>query len=157
MVFNFLEIFILMAKLKITEQQYTRLQSKLVEEIHPSEAYKDADGVKTVIDGRRDVGFISDAYGYNDTLIQNIKDAGLMLIPMKQSHHAATAYVFYRKGAEENAQKLASIARKHGGYLPIETPEETYVIGRLLGYEKDAVEEFVLEKFPHFKFYHEKA
>ena len=63
------------------------------------------------------------------------------------------AFVFYREGFEEQASQLAKIARKNAGYLPVDLPEETYVVGILLGYNKEDVKKFVLRHFPHFKFY----
>lgn len=142
-----------MAKLKITEGQYNKLQRRLVEEIHPSDAYNDSDSIQTVLDGRRDVGFICDYAPHTKILIQKVIDAGFKTIPVEQKGFGRSAYVFYRNGAEDEANRLAKIARKNNGFLPTKSPEETYVIGILLGYDKLSVRDFVQSKFPDFKFY----
>jgi hypothetical protein len=143
-----------MAKLIITERQYNLIKEHLSEEIDPDEAYYDNGAVQTVIDGKRDVGFLATYYAEAEALLYKAKEAGLKVISMPQTRHkGSSANVIYRKGSEEEAMRLAKIARKHGGYLPIETPEETYEIGILLGYYEDKVKEFVSDKFPDFKFY----
>ena len=132
------------------------LTEVLVEEIDPSEAYTDEGAINTIIDGKRGVGFLAVYYDSHKKLLDKTIENGLKYIAMPQqggSFKDSVAYVIYRPGAEEKAMQLAKIARKHGGYVPIETPEETYEIGILLGYYPDKVKEFVLQKFPNFKFY----
>jgi len=145
-----------MAKLIITERQYNVIKEHLSEEIDPSEAYRDEGAIDTIISGKRDVGFLAVYFDEHRELLKNAIDNGLKVISMPQqggSFKNSIAYVIYRPSAEEQAMRLAKIARKHGGYIPIETPEETYEIGILLGYYEDKVKEFVLKKFPDFKFY----
>lgn len=135
-----------MAKLIITERQYKLIKEYVEETIEPEEATNHSISLQTVIDGKRGVGFYGGATreDYN-----NLKKSGLKYIQIG----ANRAYVFYRDGYEEEAMRLAKIARKNRGYLPINTPEETYEIGILLGYNPKKVEKFVLNKFPYFKFY----
>lgn len=143
-----------MAKLIISERQFKLIKEHLAEEIDPDEAYRDEGAVQTVIDGKRNVGFLATYYADAEALLAKAKEAGLKVISMPQtSHKGSSANVIYRDGSEEEAMRLAKIARKNGGYLPIETPEETYEIGILLGYYPDKVKEFVKDKFPDFKFY----
>lgn len=144
--FFYLNIFIIMAKLIITESQYNRLIDKIKEDIDPEEALNHNNALQTVINGKRDVGFFGGATKQD---FNNLIKSGLKYIKVGKNN----AYVFYRDGSEENAQMLASIARKNDGYLPTKTPEETYVIGILLGYHKEKVKNFVEKKFPEFKFY----
>jgi hypothetical protein len=132
------------------------LKQILTEEIDPSEAYTDEGAIDTVIDGKRDVGFLAVYFDEHRELLDKAVKNGLKYISMPQqggSFKDSIAYVIYRPGAEEQAMRLAKIARKHGGYIPTETPEETYEIGMLLGYHEYKVKEFVLQKFPNFKFY----
>lgn len=143
-----------MAKIIISERQYNVIREHLLETIEPEEAYRDEAAVQTVIDGKRNVGFLATYYDDAKPLLARAKKAGLKVISMLQtSHKGSSANIIYRDGSEEEAMRLAKIARKNGGYLPIETPEETYEIGILLGYNPEKVKEFVLKKFPDFKFY----
>jgi len=145
-----------MAKLIISERQFKLIKEHLSEEIDPSEAYRDEGAIDTIIAGKRDVGFLAVYFDQHRELLKKAIENGLKYISMPQkisSFKNSVAYVIYRPGAEDKAMRLASIARKHGGYIPIQTPEETYEIGMLLGYYEDKVKEFVLKKFPDFKFY----
>ena len=135
-----------MSKIIISESQLKRLKERLLEDIHPSEAYNNNNSIQTVVDGKRGVGFIG---GVNQLDFNKLVATGLKIIKIGMNR----AYVFYREGYEEQAMQLAKIARKNGGYLPVDLPEETYVIGILLGYDKNEVKKFVLRHFPHFKFY----
>lgn len=143
-----------MAKLIISERQYKLIKEHISEEIDPSEAYKDEQAIQTIIDGKRDVGFLATYYDKAEELLAKAKEAGLKVISMSQDKHPwSTANVIYRKGSENKAMQLASIAKKNGGYLPNNNPEEIYVIGILLGYNPEKVKQFVLDKFPDFNFY----
>jgi hypothetical protein len=145
-----------MAKLIISERQFNLIKEHLSEEIDPSEAYRDEAAIDTIISRKRDVGFLAVYFDEHRELLSKAVENGLKYISIPQkisSFKNSIAYVIYRPGAEEQAMRLAKIARKHGGYLPVETPEETYEIGILLGYYEDKVKEFVLQKFPDFKFY----
>jgi hypothetical protein len=149
-------IFIFMAKIIISERQYNIIKEHLSEEIDPSEAYRDEGAIDTIISGKRDVGFLAVYFDQHKELLNKAIENGLKYISIPQkvsSFKNSVAYVIYRSSAEEQAMRLAKIARKHGGYIPVETPEETYEIGILLGYYPDKVKEFVLKKFPDFKFY----
>ena len=139
-------IFIFMAKIIITEKQYRLIKERISEEIEPEEAYSHPNALKTVVNGKRNVGFYGGAT-FDD--VEALKVSGLKYFPLNINR----AYVFYRDGYEEDAMRLASIARRRNGYLPTKTPEETYEIGILLGYKENKVKEFVLKKFPDFKFY----
>ena len=144
-----------MAKIIITETQYKALKRYINEEIHPSEAYSIIDSLLTVIDGKRDVGFESVKKGSESykTMMTLIKQNGLAHIELTQFHHPNNVgVIFYNPDAEPNALKLYDIAKRRGGYLPIKTPEETFTIGMLLGYNQEAVKNFVLDKFKGFSF-----
>jgi hypothetical protein len=134
-----------MAKILITETQFDLIKKMVSEEIDPSEAYTSDSSLQTVIDGKRNIGFYG---GASKNSVDKLLKSGLKYISIGMNR----AYVFYREGYDEQAQQLAKIAKRHGGYLPIKTPEETYIIGVLLGYNKERVKEFVLDKFPYFTF-----
>jgi hypothetical protein len=138
-----------MTKLIITESQYNRLFN---EDIDPSEAYRDENGIEAVINGRRNVGFLA-VRDYNKNLIKNIKEANLKIIKLIQDNSPDKySLIFFRSGHENQALELAIIAKKYDGYLPASpdqgiTADEVYKIGRLLGYYRDKVIEFVCNKF----------
>ena len=145
-----------MAKLIISERQYSLIKEHLSEEVDPSDVYRDEAAVQTVLDGRRGVGFLVVYYDVHKKLLDKALKSGLKAISIPQevgSFGKSIAYIIYRNGFEEEAMRLAKIARKNKGYLPINTPEETYEIGILLGYYPEKVKEFVLKLFPDFKFY----
>lgn len=145
-----------MVKIIITERQYKLIQEHISEDIDPSEAYQEENGIQTVLDGKRGVAFLVLYNKRTRDLFDKVKESGLkyISIPQKEGSFGKTiANVVYRNGYEEEAMRLAKIARNNDGYLPINTPEETYEIGLLLGYKPEKVKEFVLKKFPDFKFY----
>ncbi len=136
-----------MTKLIITQQQLNLLKEHLEEEISASDAYSDDGTLETIINGRRNVAFVAMMKSY---WLEEIKAAGLKLIPVG----GQDAYVVYREGSGNEASQLAKIAKKYGGYLSYEaTAEETYLIGILLGYNKEDVISFVIEKYPETKEY----
>jgi hypothetical protein len=144
-----------MAKLIISERQFNLIKEHLSEEIDPSEAYRDKDSIDTVLSGSRNVAFLVVYLKEHAELLEKAKEAGLKVITMPQdlgSFGKSTANIVYRPNHEKEAMRLATIARKNGGYLPTNTPEETYEIGILLGYYPEKVKEFVLKKFPSFRF-----
>lgn len=145
-----------MAKLIITERQYKLIKEYIEEAIDPSEAYNELNALQTVIDGKRGVSFLVIYNKETKLLFDKAIKVGLkhISIPQREGSFGKTiANVIYRKGYEDEAMRLAKIARKNDGYLPVNTPEETYEIGILLGYNPEKVKEFVLKKFPDFKFY----
>ncbi len=74
-----------------------------------------------------------------------LQAAGIHLLPTGTRH----GYVIYRDGYEKNAHKLLSIIKKNNGYLALNTPEETYEIGKLLGYSEEGIRDFIQNAFPH--------
>ena len=145
-----------MAKIIISERQYNLIKEHIKETIEPEEGYKDESSLQTILNGKRGVGFIVDYNPKAKEILKKADEAGLkrISIPQKEGSFGKTiANVVYRNGYEEEAMRLAKIARNNKGYLPTNTPEETYEIGILLGYNPEKVKEFVLKKFPDFKFY----
>ena len=140
-----------MKRLIIKESQLKVIKDYILETIDPEEAYTKSNSLQTVIDGRRNIGFIGTLYDKLEDYIDIIQKAGLKIIKVKQPNDKE-AIIFYRDGYGEDAERLNKIARRNNGYLPINTPEETYEIGILLGYHPEKVKEFVLQKFKDFKF-----
>lgn len=118
----------------------------LIESIHPKEASYDNDAIQTVVDGKRNLGAITiDTSQYRGTaryFFKRMKDLGLNILHVPSNPY--TLYIYYRDGAEEEAEELRDIAEKHGGYFAWwATDEDTRRIGKLLGYNDSAVEVFI--------------
>jgi len=121
----------------------------VAEKIKASEAYDTMNGVQTVIDGKREVAFISTMnnplYAPNNKSEIEAMDygisKGLKSIEVKNKKEGK-AWVLY-KTDKKMAQKLADYASDHGGYLSDDTPEEARYVGSLLGYDKNDIEDFV--------------
>jgi hypothetical protein len=119
------------------------------ERIKASEAYDTQNGVQTVIDGKRDLVFIStmDNPIYrpnNETELAAMNyglENGLKAIEVKGKPDGR-AWVTY-KNNKKAAQKLADYAEKKGGYLSDNTPEEARYVGDLLGYDKKDIKAFI--------------
>lgn len=114
------------------------------EEIRPEEAHRDPSSVQTVIDGKRDLGFIAltnsimPEEAFWDAVEKN--NLKTLLVPSNPYR----AYIFYRPGAEDKAEELKDIAEKYGGFLKHNaTEEDTRRIGQLLGYRKEDVEDYI--------------
>jgi len=123
---------------KLTLEKYVN------EKINSDEAHRDENALKTVIDGKRDLGFIALKASTmpEKTFWDEIKKHGLKTINLPLNPY--NAFIYFRKGSELNAIELANIANKYGGYLSYEaTRDETIRIGQLLGYEESDIQDYV--------------
>jgi hypothetical protein len=120
-------------------------KSALKEEIDPSEAYNDLDSINTLVDGKRNIAFLTRKSNNPDRwnqIQQIIKDNFLKTLYVEKNPF--DAYIIYRSGSENEAMELKKIAEKYDGYLSSKaSDEDTRRIGHLLGYRKDKVEEFI--------------
>jgi len=146
-------IFISMTKLIITTKQFNILREHLEEEIDPSEASEDSKALDTVINKKRNVAFLISRGKYGLDNLKKAVDAGLGVIKFNQDNNPnKLGYMVYNHGYEKQAQELANIAIKWDGYLPCApdqgiSADEVFRIGRLLGYNRDSVVQFVCDKF----------
>ena len=96
----------------------------LKEEISAEEAINDKSSVKTVLDGKRKLGFIVlDGMDFPEKNFWDIVrkfDLGIVKVPS----HPHRAYVYYVKGAENEANELKDIAEKYNGYLSHKATDE---------------------------------
>ena len=121
----------------------------VAEKIKAAEAHDTMNGVQTIIDGKREVAFISTMnnplYAPNNKYEIEAMDygvsKGLKSIEVKNKKDGK-AWVLY-KTDKKLAQKLADYASEHEGYLSDSTPEEARYVGNLLGYDKNDIEDFV--------------
>jgi hypothetical protein len=121
-----------------------KFEEFLNETIRASEAHRDEDAIETVISGKRDVGYITlvgSTLG-RDRFWSVVQREGLKTLRVLSNPFEC--YIYYRPGAEKEAEELRDIAEKYDGYLAYyATEEDTRRIGELLGYDKGDIEDFV--------------
>jgi hypothetical protein len=122
---------------------------KLDESIRADEAHYDKSAIQTVIDGKRDLGFITIKASVDtsrDEFWDLVKTHNLGTIKLPKNPF--DAYIYYRKGAERKAKELEKIANKYGGYLSYEATEaESRRIGELLGYDKRDIDQYINKNY----------
>jgi len=123
------------------------------EAIKASDAYDTSDAVQTVIDGKRELVFISTMkgplYRANNKWELHSMNHGLKngLKSIKVDNKTVgDAWVLYRTD-KKRAQKLADYAASKEGFLRDETPDEARLIGNLLDYRKSDIEEYVKKRY----------
>jgi hypothetical protein len=121
----------------------------LIEEIDPSEAYQSIDSILTIVNNKRNVAFVTEIGSGKENwkkINELITQYNLKILPVKYNPHYA--YVIYRQGYEKDAIELKDIAEKYDGYLSSDaTKEDTRRIGELLGYKKDKIDQFIIDKY----------
>lgn len=125
-------------------------QKFLNEGIRSSEAHRDQDAIRTILDGKRDLAFIAisaqklldprDSIEALGVAINN----GLNLIPVR-NRKDGVAFVVYKNDAK-SAQKLADFAAEKNGYLRDDTPEEAEFIGQSLGYDPEDIQDYIITR-----------
>lgn len=121
----------------------------LNETIRASEAHRDEDAIETVISGKRDVGYVTliGSTMDRDHFWSGVQRGGLKTLRVPSNPFEC--YVYYRPGAEKEAEELRDIAEKYAGYLAYyATEEDTRRIGELLGYDKQDIEDFITRTKP---------
>ena len=115
----------------------------LNEEISAREAYSDGNAIQTVIDGKRDVCWIS----WSPIAQSKIEKPENHLSYLDVPYNPANQIIVYRNdidGAEERAKELLKIAKKYGGYLAWDaTEEDSRRIGELLSYKKEDIDAYI--------------
>ena len=129
-------------------------QKSYNEEINASDATNDKSSIQTVIDGKRNLGFItpkvSSSVPYDKFLdIVEKYDLGVLEVPSNDYG----AFIFYNKKAKKEAEELRDIAEKYGGYLAWNASEEdSRRIGQLLGYKQQDIDDYInqqKERYPN--------
>jgi hypothetical protein len=121
------------------------------EGIKASEAYGDIISIQTILDGKRDIGFIatsSDPRVDNTNTIKayNLaKENSLNFIEVEK-RKGGKAWVIFKNNSQK-AKMLADFATSKNGYLRDETPEEARFIGNLLDYNPEDVENYVMRRY----------
>jgi tRNA nucleotidyltransferase/poly(A) polymerase len=122
---------------------YRLPKGRVNEEIDASEAYWDSGVIRTMIQGRKDVGLLASKLYPDLYSVAEKYDFGL--IPIKQSDHNLDMNIVYRKTprGEANAKRLEEIMKSHGGYVQDKSPEEAREIGKLLDYSDESIQQFI--------------
>ena len=116
-------------------------ENNLYEEISASEAYTDQGAIKTVLNGKRKIGFVH----INKPIAQKLEKLKIGVIPIRMtSQNTMTAIIFRDK---VKAFLLYEITKRHGGDLNDKTPEEAREIGRLLEYKEEDINNFIHKKY----------
>ena len=116
----------------------------LKEDIRASEAYEDKSALQTVVDGKRDLGFIAvKASPMNkEEFWDTVRENNLQTISVPSNDYEA--YIYFRPEAKNKAIELRDIAEKYGGYLYWDaTIEDSRRIGELLGYVKEDIDDYI--------------
>jgi hypothetical protein len=121
----------------------------LLESIRAEEAHRDRDAIQTVLDGKRDLGFITligTTLNSPEEFWDLIKSGRLKTIEVPSNQHKA--YIYYRPGAERKANELKDIAERYGGYLAWDaTEEDSRRIGELLDYAKRDIDLYIKKNY----------
>ena len=116
-------------------------QLTLNEIVRRNETLDDINSLKTVINGKRDVGFIHLTKEYYKMVVKY----NIGVIPVRMVSQNSMMAIIYRD--KSKAQKLHVIAMRHNGYLDDNSPIEAREIGRLLGYNENDIEKYVHNKY----------
>lgn len=107
--------------------------------IRASEAFNTEGSISTVIEGKRNVGWLIIDSKDIFTILDN---NSISYLRVKSSKHEC--YVIFRESHKQDALDLIAIADKYDGYLHFNaSDEDTRRIGQLLSYHPDDVEEFI--------------
>ena len=111
------------------------------EEIDASDAYSLNGSLRTVLDSKRNIGFIP----VNRSIIEDLEKHHIKIIPVRIIDDYTVQSIIYRDEAKKDALKLYQIAKSKDGYLKDSSPEEAREIGKLLGYSENSINDYVWE------------
>lgn len=121
----------------------------LNEDVDASETYTDDGALKTLINGRRNVGLI--ATYHKPRVIKKLKRSRLNLIPVQQTNHDVDMNIVYSDAGKADAEKFYKYMMSKGGYVKDTTPDEAKYIGRLLGYTDASIWKYIEKKYPYMR------
>ncbi len=126
---------------------YRLPKNRMNEEVDASEAYDDEDALDALIRGDKNVALI--VLGIRPYLRDKIDNIEFGTIPVKQANHPESAQmtIVYRKGHEDQANRLYDVMKSHGGYVQDQTPEEAYEIGKLLDYTDESILNYLKRRY----------
>ena len=122
-------------------QDSAQLIDILSKEIYANDARDPIGAIKTIINGKRDVGFIN----LTKDLAKKLEKHLVRVIPITMTSPTRILSIIYRD--EAKAMELYNIIKRKGGYLSDNTPNEAREIGKLLGYNEKSIEEYIYKKY----------
>lgn len=131
-------------------------KKKISEDIDASEARGDENSLQTILDSKRNIALI----GLSNPIIkEKVINAGLNIIKVHQTNHPSSieTSIVYRDGYENQAKKLHDFMKSRGGYVNDKTPQEAYIIGKLLEYSDESILQYVnriYKKLPNGGYVH---
>jgi hypothetical protein len=137
--------FIVGALIKLFKAEHLITPSSMMnEDIDPLEATTFVGSVQTIVDGKRDVGYIALKNIPKDEIEQIktlVSDNNLKILSVKGDQKPT---IIYKADKELEAKELKDIAEKYNGYLSIKaTEEESRRIGEILGYSKESIDKYI--------------
>jgi hypothetical protein len=130
----------------MNRQRFQKLAGLLNEDISYKEALRDVDAIKTIVNGKRGVAFVTErGTGPEDWKVVQalIRDNGLKAMHVEGNEN--NAFVVYAQGHEKDATELKDIAEKYDGYLSYRaTEEDSRRIGQLLKYKPEEIEDYII-------------
>jgi hypothetical protein len=129
-------------KILINEHQLHLIK----ETVNPQNVSDNITGVRSLCNGERGVSWVSNV-SENDAnqIADMINDCDLDSVRVPSNPHLA--FVIYRNGYEKQAKRLLHIAEKYGGFLSVDaSDDDTREIGKLLEYNLESVEEYILNR-----------
>ena len=113
--------------------------------ISASEVYAADGSVKTIIEGKRDVGFLTKGeFEYYKKILDKNGIKYFEVIKSEPDEYPNN-YVIYKN--KSKALRLKQIAESHNGYLADKTPQEAHEIGEILGYKKTDIDAFINKRY----------
>ena len=113
--------------------------------ISASEVYAADGSVKTIIEGKRDVGFLTKGeFEYYKKILDKNGIKYFEVIKSEPDEYPNN-YVIYKN--KSKALRLKQIAESHNGYLADKTPQEAREIGEILGYKKTDIDAFINKRY----------
>lgn len=129
-------------KILINENQLQLIK----ETIEPQNVSDNISGVKSLCDGERGISWVSNV-SENDAnqIADMINDCNLDSVRVPSNPHLA--FVIFRNGYEKQAKRLLHIAEKYNGFLSVNaSDDDTREIGKLLEYNPESIEEYILNR-----------
>jgi hypothetical protein len=118
-------------------------KKRIYEEIHPSEAFTPYNAIKTIVDGKRNVGLVNVYYDEKNKDIWKFIGVNKLKL-LKVSSNPYNMFVVYRDGYSNEANELKEIIDRNGGFAtPKASFDDTFRIGKLLGYYEEDIKSYI--------------
>ncbi len=133
-------------------EQISRMKTimGIKESIRASEATNQIDSILTVLDGRRNLAFFTfgDLTPKDKITVTKLINSDPTLNSLHIKKNPLMGFVIYREGYEKQAQELANLADKYGGYLSVNaTKEDSIRIGQLLDYDPQDIQDYINKNY----------